>query len=91
MTNWISRKRSFQCNRNPSPEPAGNENNVPAGFFTVQTLKTTVRRKSVETIVSRSYDEPGITAAFIPENQVVLSKQKGWEILYWLSCTLLSG
>ena len=45
--------------------PAGNENNVPAGFFfTVQTLKTTVRRKSVETIVSRSYDEPGMTAAF---------------------------
>ena len=33
-------------------------------FFTVQTLKTTVRRKSVETIVSRSYDEPGMTAAF---------------------------
>ena len=23
MTNWISRKRSFQCNRDPSPEPAG--------------------------------------------------------------------
>ena len=44
--------------------PAGNENNVLAGFFTVQTLKTTVRRKSVETIVSRSYDEPGMTAAF---------------------------
>ena len=33
-------------------------------FFTVQTLKTTVRRKSVETIVSRSYDEPRMTAAF---------------------------
>ena len=50
-------------------------------FFTVQTLKTTVRRKSVETIVSRSYDEPGMTAAFLPENRIILSKQKGWEIL----------
>ena len=49
-------------------------------FFTVQTLKTTVRRKSVETFVSRSYDETGMTAAFIPENQIVLSEQKGWEI-----------
>ena len=47
-------------------------------FFTVQTLKTTVRRKSVETIV---YDEPGMTAAFLPENRIILSKQKGWEIL----------
>ena len=50
-------------------------------FFTVQTLKTTVRRKSVETIVSRSNDEPGMTAAFLPENRIVLSKQKGWGIL----------
>ena len=50
-------------------------------FFTVQTLKTTVRRKSVETIVSRSYDEQGMTAAFLPENRIILSKQKGWEIL----------